>query len=135
MEKLQQTDELVIAGHVVAGDGRGGAELGFPTANVELDEAAPELPEDGVYAGCLEDEPGQRRPAAVSVGTRPTYYGEKGVRLIEAYVLDFDGDLYGQRVRVGVTARVRGQERFSGNEELIAQMRRDVEAVRALVGR
>ncbi len=134
MEKLANRPELVLSGVVVTGDRRGGAELGFPTANVELDEDAAELPEDGVYAGWLEDEGGERRLAAVSVGNRPTYYGERGVRLLEAYVIDFEGDLYGQHVRVGLAARVRGQERFSGSAELIAQMRRDVEAVRALAG-
>ena len=127
-------EEVVLAGVVVTGDRRGGAELGFPTANVELDDSAPELPEDGVYAGWLEDAAGDRRLAAVSVGSRPTYYGEHGARLLEAYVLDFAGDLYGQHVRVGVTARLRGQERFSGSEQLIAQMHRDVQAVRVLAG-
>ncbi len=118
---------LVLSGVVVRGDQRGRA-LGFPTANVEVDDAL--LPGDGIYAGWLEDEAGVRRVAAVSVGGRPTYYGDHGARLVEAHVLDFTGDLYGQHVRIGVGEAVRGQERFSSNEELIDQMRRDVEAVR-----
>lgn len=124
--------ETVLRGVVVTGDRRGGSELGFPTANVELDAGAPDLPEDGVYAGWLEDESGVRRAAAVSVGSRPTYYGEHGARLLEAYVLDFSGDLYGHQVAVGLVVRLRGQTAFASSEELIAQMHKDVEAVRAL---
>ncbi len=119
----------VLTGVVVPGDKRG-RELGFPTANVELDDSEADLPPDGVYEGWLEDSGGTRRLAAVSIGGRPTYYGEHGARLVEAYVLDFSGDLYRQRVRVGVGSAVRGQERFASSDELIAQMRRDVEAVR-----
>jgi FAD synthase len=121
--------QTILSGVVVRGDARG-RELGFPTANVELSATSPELPEDGVYAGWLEDSDGRRRAAAVSVGSRPTYYGDHGFRLVEVHVIDFSGDLYDQPVRVGVGSRVRGQERFSGSEELIAQMARDVEAVR-----
>jgi riboflavin kinase/FMN adenylyltransferase len=96
--------------------------------------AATQLPADGVYAGWFERPGGERYVAAVSVGTRPTYYREGGGRLVEAYLLDFDGDLYGEHVRVGVREMVRGQARFAGSEELIAQMHRDVDAVRSLVG-
>jgi FAD synthase len=128
----QDDTEGILTGLVVRGDGRGGAELGFPTANVELDEEAPPLPEDGVYVGWLEDETGTRRPAAVSVGSRPTYYGDNGVRLLEAHVLDFSGDLYGQKVSVGLTQLLRGQLAFRDSEELVAQMHKDVEAVRAV---
>lgn len=122
--------EILLSGVVVAGDRRG-RELGFPTANVELDEASAPPPEDGVYAGWLEDESGHRHPAAVSVGGRPTYYGETGVRLVEAYLLDFDGDLYGTHVNVGIAVKVRGQERFETTEQLVVQMTEDVEKVRA----
>ena len=121
--------ETVLTGTVVPGDRRG-RELGFPTANVELHDSEATLPPDGVYEGWLEDMGGIRRLAAVSIGGRPTYYGAHGARLLEAYVLDFSGDLYGQRVRVGVRSVVRGQERFSSSEQLIVQMHRDVEAVR-----
>jgi FAD synthase len=119
----------VLEGVVVRGDRRG-RELGFPTANVEVDGGELVLLADGVYEGWLEDTAGVRRLAAISVGGRPTYYGENGERLIEAHVLDFDGNLYGQLVRVGVGRAVRGQVRFSSSEELIDQMRKDVEVVK-----
>lgn len=128
-DAVVETNDVVLDGVVVAGDRRGRL-LGFPTANVEV-SGGDDLPEDGVYAGWLERASGERLPAAVSVGTRPTYYAEHGARLVEAYVLDFDGDLYGEQVRVAVRDRVRGQARFSTSEELVDQMRRDVEAVRA----
>lgn len=132
MEEADAVDptalEEVVEGVVVRGDRRG-RELGFPTANVEL-AVDRELPEDGVYAGWLERSSGARHVAAISIGNRPTYYGEHGVRLIEAYLLDFSGDLYGEHVRVGVGRRVRGQLRFDGSEPLIEQMHKDVEAVR-----
>jgi riboflavin kinase / FMN adenylyltransferase len=121
-------DETVLSGVVVEGDRRGRL-LGFPTANVEVRVAA--LPADGVYSGWFEREDGSRHLAAISVGTRPTYYAEGGGRLVEAYLLDFEGDLYGESVRVGVGRRVRGQVRFESSEQLVDQMRRDVEAVRA----
>ncbi len=117
----------------MSGDGRGRG-LGFPTANVEVPASAV-LPPDGVYAGWFERANGTRHPAAVSVGTRPTYYSHDGARLVEAYLLDFDDDLYGERVRVEFGEMVRGQARFESSDELVAQMRRDVEAVRASLSR
>lgn len=118
----------MLEGVVVSGDRRG-RELGFPTANVEVPWAT-ELPSDGVYAGWLQRPDGSRFVAAISVGLRPTYYREGGRRLVEAYLLGFGGDLYGERVRVGIGVRVRGQVRFDTSEQLIEQMQRDVEAVR-----
>jgi FAD synthase len=123
--------QQVIDGIVVAGDRRG-RELGFPTANVET---LAELPPDGVYAGCLNRADGSRHLAAISVGSRSTYYGPHGERLVEAHVLDFDEELYGEQVTVLVGPKVRDQARFAGSDELIEQMRRDVEAVRAHGGR
>lgn len=124
----------VVAGVVVRGDGRG-RQLGFPTANVSVPPGTV-LPPDGIYAGWLERADGSRLVAAISVGTRPTYYeGAEADRLVEAYVLDFDDDLYGERVRVGMGERVRGQVRFASSEELVSQMERDVDAVRALSAR
>jgi len=123
------TGELVLEGMVVTGDRRG-RELGYPTANVEVPSSA-DLPPDGVYAGWFERPDGSRYVAAISIGMRPTYYAEGGRRLVEAYLLDFDGDLYGELARVGVGSRVRVQLRFDTSDELIDQMRRDVEAVRA----
>jgi riboflavin kinase/FMN adenylyltransferase len=104
--------------------------LGFPTANVELPESA-SLPPDGVYGGRFRRADGTTHLAAVSVGTRPTYYAEHGRRLVEAYLLDFEGDLYGEQVSVELVWRLRGQERFASSHDLVDQMGRDVEAVRA----
>lgn len=120
-----------VAGTVQRGDGRG-RELGFPTANVAVSGRLC-LPADGVYAGSVVTADGEERPAALSLGRRPTFY-EEGVRLLEAYVLDFDGDLYGQTVEVRFNARIRGQEAFGSVEELVARMHDDVEAVRARAG-
>jgi riboflavin kinase/FMN adenylyltransferase len=122
-----------VRGPVVRGDGRGGPELGFPTANVAVaDDIA--LPADGMYAGYFSGADGQIRPAAVYVGRRPTFY-EPGTApvLVEAYLLHFDGDLYGQPARVCFAGRVRGDARFESAEDLIAQMHQDVaEAERML---
>jgi riboflavin kinase/FMN adenylyltransferase len=122
-----------VRGPVVRGDGRGGPELGFPTANVAVaDDIA--LPADGMYAGYFAGLDGVARPAAVYVGRRPTFY-EPGTApvLVEAYLLDFDGDLYGQPSRVSFVGRVRGDARFETAEALIAQMHQDVaEAERML---
>ena len=69
--------------------------------------------------------------AAVSLGRRPTFYPDGGPRLLEAYLLDFDGELYGENARVRFVSRLRGEERFESVDELVAQMTRDVEAARA----
>ena len=84
-----------VRGTVERGDARG-RELGFPTANVAVPERLC-LPADGVYVGTFEADDGVERPAAISLGRRPTFYEESGLLLLEAYVLDFEGDLYGQR--------------------------------------
>ena len=117
-----------VRGRVERGDQRG-RELGFPTANLAVPERVC-LPADGVYAGTYVGEDGVERPAAISLGRRPTFYAESGLLLLEAYLLDFDGDLYGEAARVRFHRRLRGQERFESVDELIAQMARDVEAVR-----
>ncbi len=107
-----------LRGEVVHGDRRG-RELGFPTANLIPDDTLV-CPGHGVYA-CLADG----RPAAVNVGVRPTFVTGRG-ELIEAYILDFEGDLYGQLLRLEFLARLRGERRFSSAEELVEQMHRDV---------
>ncbi len=114
-----------LRGEVVRGDARG-RELGFPTANLVPDETLV-CPGHGVYA-CLADG----RPAAVSIGVRPTFETGRG-ELIEAYVLDFDGDLYGRDLRLEFLARLRGERRFKDPESLIEQIRRDVARTRELV--
>lgn len=115
-----------LTGTVVHGDKRG-RELGYPTANLVPDERFV-TPAHGIYA-CRT---GQGRAAAVSIGLRPTFQTGRGV-LIEAYVLDFDGDLYGQEISLTFVERLRGEERFDGIDPLIAQMQRDVAATRTAV--
>jgi riboflavin kinase/FMN adenylyltransferase len=109
---------------VTRGDARG-RELGFPTANIVPDEALA-CPGHGVYA-CLADG----RPAAVSIGVRPTFKTGRG-ELIEAYLLDFDGDLYGRPLTLEFLERLRGERRFDSAESLIEQMHRDVEQTRGI---
>jgi riboflavin kinase/FMN adenylyltransferase len=118
-----------VRGVVEHGDERG-RTLGFPTANVAVPERVC-LPADGVYAGSFTAEDGVERAAALSLGRRPTFYAEAGMRLLEAYVLDFDGDLYGQRAAVRFHAFLRRQHRFDSVDDLVAQMQRDVETVRS----
>jgi riboflavin kinase/FMN adenylyltransferase len=130
-----------IEGVVVHGDRRG-RRLGFPTANV----ASPPhtaLPADGVYAGRFviastgteggQPAPAPQRmlPAAVSVGTNPTFSGR--MRTVEAFVLDVEEDFYGHEVGVEFVQRVRGQERFDRVEDLVGQMGRDIDQVRRLL--
>jgi riboflavin kinase / FMN adenylyltransferase len=119
-----------VEGVVVHGDRRG-REIGFPTANLST---APytALPADGVYAGRFVI--GDRAlPAAISVGTNPTFSGK--VRTVEAYVLDVDEDFYGFEVALDIEHRLRGQERFDDVAALVAQMHRDVARTRELLAR
>ena len=113
-----------ICGDVAHGDARG-RKLGFPTANLIPDEALA-CPGHGVYA-CLADG----RPAAVSIGVRPTFQTGRG-ELIEAYILDFEGDLYGSTLCLEFLERLRGERRFDSPEALVEQMRRDVERTREI---
>jgi len=113
-----------IEGVVVLGDQRGGT-LGYPTANLDV-PADLLVPAYGIYAGAAL---GHR--AAISVGVNPHYGGTE--RLIEPYLLDFEGDLYGRRLVVELWQRLRDERAFSGEDELVAQIARDVEATRAAV--
>ena len=110
-----------VEGVVVAGDARGGT-LGFPTANLAT---RPELlvAAHGIYAGSAR---GLR--AAVSIGTNPHYGGEE--RRVEAFLLDFEGDLYGQRLVVDLWQRLRDERAFASEADLVAQIARDVQAAR-----
>ena len=113
---------FMMEGEVVHGDRRG-RELGMPTANIVPDPQFA-VPGHGVYAAWAHGH-----PAAVNVGVRPTFETGRGL-LIEAYLLDFDADLYGQTLRIAFVERLRGEKRFDSVEELIEQMHRDVEEAR-----
>ncbi|HEX4115739.1 MAG TPA: bifunctional riboflavin kinase/FAD synthetase [Solirubrobacteraceae bacterium] len=119
-----------MRGEVVHGDERG-RELGFPTANLIPDDALV-CPGHGVYA-CLADtgDGAAPLPAAVNIGVRPTFDTGRG-ELIEAYILDFDGDLYGRQLRLDFLSRLRGERRFTTAEALVEQMHRDVEQTREI---
>src|SRR3954452_17511717 len=115
---------FLFEGEVVAGDRRG-RELGMPTANVVPDDAFV-APGHGVYAAWAHGH-----PAAVHVGVRPTFDTGRGL-LVEAYLLDFEGDLYGQSLRIAFLERMRGEKRFESAADLVAQMRRDVDRAREI---
>jgi len=91
------------------------------------------MPADGIFAGTLTAADGVERPAAISLGRRPTFYEHADMSLLEAFVLDWSGDLYGQIARVGFHARLRGEERFDSVDALVAQMHDDVAATRRLL--
>ena len=122
-----------VHGIVVEGDKRGRA-LGFPTANVPATEVAA-VPADGVYAGWLRRlDTGERFPAAISVGTNPTFDGKRE-RRVESYVLDRDDlELYGVEVEVCFCHHLRGMEKFDGIDALVMQMHDDVRRTRELIG-
>jgi riboflavin kinase/FMN adenylyltransferase len=119
-----------VEGEVVVGDRRGRG-LGYPTANLDVDPDHA-VPADGVYAGHLVRADGDRLPAAVSIGSNPTFGGT--ARRVEAYVLDRDDlELYGERVAVEIVDRLRDTVHFDGVEPLLAQMAEDVERTRAVL--
>jgi riboflavin kinase / FMN adenylyltransferase len=123
--------ELFLSGRVVEGDHRG-RTLGYPTANVE--QSANVGLADGVYAGFVERQDGTFYLSAISIGNRSTFYDADAPSLVEAYLLDFDGDLYGEELKVTITEELRPQRRFDSVEELVEQIRRDVDEVRARLG-
>lgn len=119
-----------IDGFVVHGEGRGGAQLGYPTANLDT-EPFSAIPADGIYAGYFLL--GSRRsPAAISIGSNPTFSGQ--VRTVEAFVLDDGGNFYGRPVALEFIERLRGMERFDSVDELIEQIARDVARTREILG-
>lgn len=115
-------------GTVESGFGRG-KEMGFPTANVAIADTQL-LPATGIYAGFLTLDV-EQLPAAVSVGTNPTFGGDQVV--VEAYVLDFDGDLRGRDVSLHLVERVRAERRFDSVDALVKEMHQDVERVRTIL--
>ncbi|GGL95448.1 bifunctional riboflavin kinase/FAD synthetase [Nakamurella endophytica] len=119
-----------LEGIVVHGEGRGGSELGYPTANLDLVPYAA-VPADGIYAGWFLL--GTRRsPAAISIGSNPTFSGRE--RTVEAFVLDDGGNFYGRRVALDFVERLRDQERYDRVEDLVAQIGRDVRRTREVLG-
>lgn len=117
-----------VRGEVVYGDQRG-ATLGFPTANLSPDPRVL-VPARGVYTGYAEVPGGKRYGACTNVGIAPTF--DRRENRIEAHLLDFEGDLYGDTVEVGFTERLRPEHKFSGLEELKAQISSDVERARRM---
>ena len=115
---------FLFEGEVVVGDRRG-RELGVPTANIVPDDALV-CPGHGVYAAWAHGY-----PSAVNVGVRPTFETGRGL-LVEAHLIGFDGDLYGQNVRIAFIERMRGEKRFESVDALVEQMRRDIVEARAI---
>jgi riboflavin kinase / FMN adenylyltransferase len=120
-----------VRGRVSHGDHRG-RELGFPTANVSVPGDIL-LPADGIYAGWYERPDGAIVPSAISLGRRPTFYEEAHASLLEAHLLDFEGDLYDEVAKVRFVARLRGEEKFDGVDALVEQIRRDCDDARAIL--
>lgn len=122
-----------VRGPVVAGDRRG-RTIGFPTANMAVprDRA---LPADAVYAGWYIRPDRSVHPAAINLGKRPTFHQDAEHSLLEAHLLDFEGDLYGELARVCFVERLRGEQRFDGIDALKAQLEADVAAARAVLDR
>ena len=121
---------FALRGVVVRGQARG-RSLGFPTANLNLPRSQI-VPGNGIYAARAIVE-GAARPAAVSIGVRPTF--DDGERVVEVHILDFGGDLYGSELAVEFVERLRDELRFDSVEELVAQMNDDVEQTRQVLGR
>jgi riboflavin kinase/FMN adenylyltransferase len=118
-----------LEGRVITGDGRG-AELGFPTANLDLDPHQA-LPLDGVYAAVAHFE-GTAHPAATFIGHRPTFSGVE--RIVEVHMLDFTGDLYRRTLKIDIIERLRGEQKFDNADSLKAQIEKDVLLVRKRLG-
>lgn len=120
-----------VRGSVVKGDQRGRL-LGFPTANVEVLNRVC-LPADGVYAGMYERPDGTVHDCAINLGRRPTFFEHAETSLLEAHLLDFDGDLYGEKALVRFSHFLRSERKFDGVDALIEQLRADVESARTLL--
>ena len=119
-----------LDGIVVRGDQRG-RELGFPTANLQVDDRAA-VPAKGVYAGRFRLPDGTWHPSAISVGVNPTFGGVRSLR-VEAHLIDWDGDLYGVESHLQFTHRLRDEEKFESVEALVAQMHLDVDRAMELL--
>ena len=120
-----------VRGVVVEGDQRG-RTIGFPTANVNIPTGMC-LPSDGVYAGIYRRPDGTEYSCAINLGRRPTFYTNQDYSLLEAYLLDFAGDLYGEKAAVQFVAFLRSEKQFGGLDELKQQLVKDIENARAAV--
>lgn len=120
-----------LKGVVVHGDARG-RQLGFPTANVAVDDPGA-MPPNGIYAGWLLPSRGGRLPSAISVGLRPMFRAQDAQSLLEVHVLDWSGDLYGERVTIEFVARLRDESCFDSVELLVRQMNADCVNARTLL--
>jgi len=120
-----------IRGTVMSGDQRG-RTIGFPTANVQVAGGAC-LPSDGVYAGVYRRPDGSEYTCAINLGRRPTFYADQGYSLLEAYLLDFTGDLYGEEASVQFMAFLRSEKQFGGINELKEQLMKDIDHARSAV--
>lgn len=120
-----------LRGEVVTGDQRG-RTIGFPTANLWVG-AEMALPGDGIYAGWYLRPDGSRHPAAINVGRRPTFYESADQSLVEAYLIDFRGNLYGERARLQFVRHLRPELKFDSVEALVAHMRDDVRLARRVL--
>jgi riboflavin kinase/FMN adenylyltransferase len=123
--------EHEVRGIVVVGDQRGRL-LGFPTANVEVPNAMC-MPADGVYAGWYDRPDGSAHPCAINLGRRPTFYEHADHSLLEAHLIDFEGDLYGERARVRFSHFLRSERKFDGLDALKTQLTHDVDHARQLL--
>jgi riboflavin kinase / FMN adenylyltransferase len=122
-----------VRGVVVHGDGRGGPELDFPTANVAVPDGVA-MPGEGIYACWYERPDGSVHAAAASLGRRPTFHASADAPVLEVFLLDFSDDLYGEPARVSFVTRLREERRFDSAEALVRQMTDDVAATRAALG-
>ena len=120
-----------VSGEVIHGEQRG-RTLGFPTANIPIAQDRV-WPSDGVYAGWLERADGASHPCAINIGRRPTFYLHAEHSLLEAHLIDFDGDLYGEFCRVSFADFLRGERRFDGVESLVAQLKDDIMGARLIL--
>jgi riboflavin kinase/FMN adenylyltransferase len=123
-----------VRGEVMMGDQRGRL-LGFPTANVKVPGTVC-MPADGVYAGWFVRQSGSLHPCAINLGRRPTFYEHAEASMLEAHLLDFDDDLYGEHVKVRFAHFLRSERKFDGIEAIVAQLKLDVQHAREqLAGR
>ena len=132
MAAAMLTRPFEARGKVVQGDQRGRL-LGFPTANVEVPNRTC-LPADGVYAGWYERPDGTTHPCAINLGRRPTFYEHADSSLLEAHLIGFEVDLYGEAAKIRFTNFLRSERKFDGIDALVAQLNADVDHAKELLG-